>query len=206
MLSKPKAQQAVRPSLRRERGVVLLMALIVLLAMTMAGLALMRSVSTSNVIAGNMAFQQAATQSADAGVEAAANFLSTSLPGVLNTSVTSGPGVRYLAYRQDPAPSQTWDNFWTSTVPAAAVNTLPVDAAGNTVSYVIHRLCNNDGVPLTVVGCTTSPVDKAGSLAGSSQGGGVVALNTPPESYYRITARVAGPRNTLSYVQVVVAQ
>lgn len=205
MLSKLKAQQAVRPSLRRERGVVLLMALIVLLAMTMAGLALMRSVSTSNVIAGNMAFQQAATQSADAGVEAAANFLSTSLPGALDTSVTSGGGVKYLAYRQVPAAGQSWDSFWTNTVPAAAVNTLPVDAAGNTVTYVIHRLCNNDGIPLTVVGCTTSPVDRAGSLGGS-MGGGVVALNAPPESYYRITARVAGPRNTLSYVQVVVAQ
>lgn len=206
MLSKPTPQQSTPASLQRERGVVLLMALIVLLAMTLAGLALMRSVSTSNVIAGNMAFQQAATQSADAGVEAAVTFLSTSGPGTLNTSVTSGGGVRYLAYRQDPAAGQTWDNFWTSSVPVATVNTLPVDAAGNTVSYVIHRLCNNEGLPLTVAACTTTPTDTAGSSGGNSQGAGVVALNAPPETYYRVTARVSGPRNTLSYVQVVVAQ
>ena len=114
MLTKLKSRNVNRPALRRERGVVLLMALIVLLAMTLAGLALMRSVSTSNVIAGNMAFQQAATQSADTGVEAAVTFLETSLAGTLDTSITTGVGVRYLAYRQDPALGQSWDNFWTN--------------------------------------------------------------------------------------------
>lgn len=205
MLTKLKSRNVNRPALRRERGVVLLMALIVLLAMTLAGLALMRSVSTSNVIAGNMAFQQAATQSADTGVEAAVTFLETSLAGTLDTSITTGVGVRYLAYRQDPALGQSWDNFWTNAVPAAAINTLPTDAAGNTVAYVIHRLCNNQGIAITVAACTTTPIDTAGSSSGNSLGAGVVALNAPPETYYRITTRVSGPRNTLSYVQVVVA-
>jgi type IV pilus assembly protein PilX len=205
MLNKPTPQSRKLPALRHERGVVLLMALIVLLAMTLAGLALMRSVSTSNVIAGNMAFQQAATQSADAGVEAAVTFLETSLAGTLHTSVTTGGGVRYLAFRQDPSPGQSWDNFWTNTVPAAALNTLPADAAGNTVAFVIHRLCNNEGVAITVAACTTTPIDTAGSSSGNSQGAGVVALIAPPETYYRITTRVSGPRNTLSYVQVVIA-
>jgi type IV pilus assembly protein PilX len=202
MLSKPEPRHANRPMLRRQRGVVLLMALIVLLAMTLAGLALMRSVSTSNVIAGNMAFQQAATQSADAAVEAAVTFLQANLP-ILGTSITSGGGVRYLAYRQDPAAGQSWDTFWTSTVPASAINTLPADAAGNSVAYVIHRLCSSEGVPITVAPCTTTP--KPGSSVTSSKGAGSIGPNPPPENYYRITTRVSGPRNTLSYVQVIVA-
>ena len=177
------------------------MALIVLVVMTLAGLALMRSVSTSNVIAGNMAFQQSATHSADAGTEAAVAFLEGSAEAALYSSVTSGGGVRYLAYRQDPAAGQTWDNFWTNSIPAAAINTLPTDAAGNTVAYVIHRLCSNEGVPFTVAACSTSPVDTGSS--GNSQGAGVVALLAPPQTYYRITTRVSGPRNTLSYVQAI---
>lgn len=203
MLSKPTSRSGQCAEFRPQRGVVLLMALIVLVVMTLAGLALMRSVSTSNVIAGNMAFQQAATHSADAGVEAAVTFLEGSAAAALYTSVTSGGGVRYLAFRQDPAAGQTWDNFWTNSIPATAINTLPTDAAGNTVAYVIHRLCNNEGVPISVAACSTSPVDTGSS--GNSQGAGVVALLAPPQTYYRITTRVSGPRNTLSYVQAIVS-
>jgi len=192
--------RAQRPS--RQRGVVLMVALIVLVIMTLAGIALMRSVSTSGVIAGNLAFQQAATHSADVGVEAAVTFLEGSTAAALQTSDLSGT-VRYLAHRQDPASTQTWDDFWTNTIPATAKNTLAADAAGNTVSYVIHRLCNGDGVPITGVACSTSPVDTGSS--GNSKGAGVTALLSPPQIYYRITTRVSGPRNTLSYVQVVVA-
>jgi len=186
----------------RQRGAVLLVALIVLVIMTLAGIALMRSVSTSGVIAGNLAFQQAATHSADVGVETAVTFLEGNTAAALQTSVLSGPGVRYVAYRQDPAAGQTWDDFWTNSIPAGATNTLAQDAAGNTVSYVIHRLCNGEGVPITAVACSTSPVDTGG---GNSKGAGVPPLLAPPQIYYRITARVSGPRNTLSYVQVVVA-
>jgi len=190
-------------SAARQRGAVLLVALIVLVIMTLAGIALMRSVSTSSVIAGNLAFQQAATHSADVGVESAVAFLEGSTAAALRTSVLSGGGVRYLAYRQDPAAGQSWDDFWTNSIPASAKNTMAADAAGNTVSFVIHRLCNAEGVPITVAACSTSPVD-TGS-AGNSKGGGVTALLAPPQIYYRITTRVSGPRNTLSYVQVVVA-
>jgi Tfp pilus assembly protein PilX len=186
----------------RQRGVVILVALIVLIAMTLAGIALMRSVSTSSVIAGNMAFQQAATHSADMGVEAAVTFLESGA-STLTSSVLSGSGVRYMAYRQDPTSSQTWDDFWTNTIPADAKNTLAADAAGNTVSYVIHRMCNAEGAPVSVATCSTSPSEA--SSTGNSQGAGVVSLLAPPQIYYRITARVAGPRNTSSYVQVVVA-
>ena len=187
-----------------QRGVVLIMALIVLVIMTLAGIALMRSVSTTGVVAGNLAFQQAATHSADVGVETAVTFLRGATPAQLQNSVLSGGGTRYVAHREDPAGTQSWDNFWTSTIaPSNAVNTLAVDAAGNTVSYVIHRLCNADGIPITAVACSSAP-PAVGSDTGS-KGAGVVKLQPPPQVYYRITARVTGPRNSLSYVQVVVA-
>lgn len=194
-------RQRRRP--HRQRGVVLLVALIVLVIMTLAGIALMRSVSTSGVIAGNLAFQQAATHSADIGVETAVAFLQSSSAATLQTSVLSGAGVRYQAYRQDPAANQTWENFWTTGIPPGAINTLAADAAGNTVAYVIQRLCNGEGIPVTNVACSTSPVNNGSS--GNSQGAGVTALQAPPQIYYRITTRVSGPRNTSSYVQVVVA-
>ncbi|MBK7423656.1 MAG: hypothetical protein IPJ48_11460 [Propionivibrio sp.] len=45
----------------RQGGVVLMIALIILVALTIGGIALVRSVSTTSIIAGNLAFQQAAT-------------------------------------------------------------------------------------------------------------------------------------------------
>jgi hypothetical protein len=44
-----------------------------------------------------------------------------------------------------------------------------------------------------------------GTTAGSSKGSGVVALLYNSQIYYRITTRIAGPRNTVSYVQTIVS-
>ncbi|MBE7419942.1 MAG: hypothetical protein HS128_19730 [Ideonella sp.] len=185
---------------------MLLIALILLVALSLGGIALIRSVSTSNMIAGNLAFQQAATHSADAGVESAIAFLEANSAGTLTTlhsNILSGGGTRYVAQRQDPAAGQSWDAFWNTTLASSgAVNSLAQDAAGNTVSYVIHRLCNATGAPV-YPGCSSSPTDA--TSVGNSQGAGVVHLTGQRQVYYRITARVTGPRNTLSYVQVVVA-
>jgi hypothetical protein len=46
-----------------------------------------------------------------------------------------------------------------------------------------------------------------GGTTGGTQGGatyGGAALPSTSQIYYRITARVTGPRNTVSYVQVMV--
>lgn len=205
MLTYSRPLRGGRRAQARQRGAVLIIALIMLVVLTLAGLALMRSVSTSNIIAGNLAFQQAATNSAGAGIETAITFLDANAGGtVLNSSILTGGGTRYVAQRQDPAAGQSWDAFWTGTLAASgAVNTLATDAAGNTVSYVIHRLCNSTGTP-TYPGCSSSAVDT--TSAGNSYGSGVVALTSTRQVYYRITARVTGPRNTLSYVQAIVAQ
>lgn len=188
---------------RDQRGTVLIVALILLVVLTLAGIALVRSVWTSNIIAGNLAFQQAATHSADQGIETAIAFLEANAGGaVLQANRLTGTGVRYVALRQDPASGQSWDAFWTSTLAGSgAVNTLPTDAAGNTVSYVIHRLCNATGAP-SYPGCSASATQ---SNEDSSKGAGVGQLESVRKVYYRITARVTGPRNTLSYVQAIVA-
>ncbi len=55
------------PTPGKQHGVVLLLTLIILVAMMMAGIGMMRSVDTGNVIAGNLAFKQATTHAADGG-------------------------------------------------------------------------------------------------------------------------------------------
>jgi Tfp pilus assembly protein PilX len=195
------------PAPRAQRGVALITALVVLVAMTLAGLAIVRSTLTSTRVAGNLAFQQAATQSADVGIEAAIAWLETNNTGTrLHNHIDIGgtEPVGYFAQREDPAPGQSWQTYWDTAISTTArVNELPADGAGNQVSWVVHRLCSAIGDPVSGAGCEATP-NLTGGEAGS-RGAGVIRLQTAAQRYYRITARVNGPRNTVSFVQVVVA-
>jgi len=189
-----------------QAGIVLFFALIVLVMMMLGAIALMRSTLTTNLVAGNLATQQAATVSADRGVETAVNWLENQNVGTaLHTSKAAATDtVRYAALRQDPAAGQSWEDFWNAAlVPAGLVNSLAEDAAGMTVRYVIQRLCNAQGDPAAGKGCEISPA--IGTASNSSKGVGVVGLSVTGQVYYRITVRVSGPRNTLSLVQTIVA-
>lgn len=184
----------------RQQGVVLLIALIVLVAMTLAGIALVRAVDTTNIIAGNLAFKQSATHSGDTGIESAIAWLELNNGTSLwNDNTPNG----YAATRQDPAVGQTWDQYWTAVLAARSI-TLATDAAGNTASYSIQRMCNATGDAVSpATGCSVSPIVTVSTA--SSQSAGAVALQYSSQVYYRITSRVVGPRFTVSYVQAVIA-
>jgi hypothetical protein len=115
------------------------------------------------------------------------------------------PGQGYAAVRADPVAPQSWDTYWqTVLVPNGYVVTLPADAAGNTVAYTIQRLCLQPRAPHAQgAGCefTTATFD----VGTSSKTAGTVALQSIAQVYYRISMRIAGPRNTVSYVQTIVA-
>lgn len=204
-----------------QRGIVLILALIVLVALTLAAVALTRSVATSNSIAGNLAFQQASTHASDEGMEAAIAYLENnagvttgSCAGtVLNCNQTTDG---YLASRADPSATQSWADFWSATLNASA-KTLPTNSAtattGNTVAYVIQRMCATTGEANTDLNnCATSPTSASGSCPGGTtctggggRGGTGSNVNASKQTYYRITVRVSGPRNTQSLVQATVA-
>lgn len=218
-----KEQRRYRAPLRQQKGVVLILALIALVALTLAAIALTRSVATSNAIAGNLAFQQAATHSADQGVEAAVTWLENNLTttdsakcaGALLTC-DLGTGDGYLASRLDPTGTKTWDDFWTESL-ATKAKTLAADAAktstGNTIAYVIQRMCATTGDANTDTNpCASSPTASSGTCPGGTtctggggRGGTGSNVNSAKQTYYRITVRVSGPRNTQSLVQAMVA-
>ena len=98
-----------------------------------------------------------------------------------------------------------------STVAFEGIEARAVDAAGNKISYVIHRLCTEENAAYNDVGATglSNKCATYKSASGGSSGGSM-AVGAPqhegnPQVYYRITARSEGPRNTVSYVQSLVA-
>jgi len=178
---------------QKQQGLVLFIALIVLVAMTLAGIALLRQAGAGLGIIGNLAFKENATTAADLGIEAARAWLSA--PTNINQLVTDSASSGYYS-SWDPTFNPLTFN-WTDATSAAAIN----DGAGNDVRYVIHRLCGVANAVLTAANqtCVTVSVEGKDSTKVVGKAGIADAL----QPYYRLTARAAGPRNTISYVQVL---
>lgn len=186
----------------RQAGVVLFIALIVLVAMSLAGIAMMRSVGTGALIANNLAFKQGATLAGDWGIEAARSWLMTNSSG--NTLYNDNPAVAYYSTWQSTVDLLGQNPGMTAFDWNTAV-TVGTDAASNTVKYVIQRLCDSPGDPASV-NCvkSTSVGAAATSSTKGAAGYGGYAISIPTNAYYRITVKVTGPRNTVSYVQATV--
>lgn len=191
----------------KQKGVVLLITLIVLVAMTLAGIALVRSVDTANLIAGNLAFQQAATQSADIAIENAISWLEHTNSSNPTNLENHQPSDGYFANRQDPdyVTGQTWPEYW-AIIGSNNIKTVTETSSdqfkGNNLQYVIHRLCASTG-GIDASNCSRSTISS--SREGQSNTAGNRDVDVTNQIYYRITARIGGPRNTVSYVQAIVA-
>jgi type IV pilus assembly protein PilX len=200
--------RAYRP---RQKGVVLLITLIMLVAMTLAAIALMRSVDTSNLVAGNMAFQQSSLNIADQGTEQAITYLYTvpnlSCDGSIPTNLCANG---YKSYHQPnlepPTAGVTWEKYWSSMVGGPGVQPITGLPSGYTGAFIIEAMCASpqrlNCTTASVVATTTSP---QGEDMGSTNRDFSNSTTTTTAYYYRITTRIAGPRNSVGYVQVIIA-
>lgn len=197
---------------RQQRGVVLFLALVVLVAMLLGGIALFRTADTGALIAGNIAFQKGGTRTSDLAVEAALAWLQANAGATLHNSNSGGGGAGYVANGAgaNPALNQTWSEFWdqitgrdaaNDTYPGGAVTPVVVASGGYTIAYLIHRLCEGEEVPYSGTNCVR-PLDSVAE--GSSKSAMAPLPEKPTSVYYRVTARVSGPRNTVSFVQTTV--
>ena len=151
---------------------------------------------TGTSIAGNIAFKENATSVADRGTEFANAWLIANYAITASDSVADG----YLSSWGGSVDPTTFD--WD-----AQAKTLTDDQAqtGNTTRFIIQRLCalpNVSALDPTQT-CSDSPVINSGeSRAGAGYPG--VLPTTKNKPFFRITTRVDGPRNTISYTQVLV--
>jgi Tfp pilus assembly protein PilX len=202
----------------KQKGVVLFFALIALLAMSLAAVALVRSVDTSTIIAGNLALKQSATTSGDAGLEAASAFLlqmqmaSGGLSAVNDAAHpfnVDAPAAGYYSSvnpATNPITGIGWTNADSAPVNPDGTGEPSADSAGNKTRYVIHRMCRNPNVAIKDTNClfATPPSTKNESGVKSSTEECVGC--TPPTAtpLLRVTTRTVGLRNTISYLQVFV--
>jgi type IV pilus assembly protein PilX len=203
----PRRSRVAGARVERERGVVLFIALLVMVALSLAGIALIRSADTATIIAGNLAFKQAAAAAVDRSVEQAVQALfdprpdpTTSAPIIADKTTTQIAQNYFANVRTNgdgipdiPAELQSVSAFTAAGLNAALVEP---DLAGNKSYYVIERMCANPGA---AVGSNCNLSSAAlGADAGTQH---YEALSRAGDAYYRVTVLVEGPRNTVQYAQ-----
>lgn len=177
-----------------QQGAVLIFTLIALVSMTLAALAMVRSVDTGNLVAGNIALKQSAIQEADRMMNQA--FRCLDLGGDLIVAAALANTVStcnyYAALQADVVKP-----FGVPDVLESASGTSD-PATGNTSAYVIERMCSTTGA-WNQANCIESPFGKAETYSDVH----LPDKQIPPQALYRISIKVTGPRNVASYSQMI---
>jgi len=217
---------------RAQRGVSLLFALLALAAISLAAVALVRSVDSGTLLIGNLSFKQDATSSADRVAEQARTWLMAPGRDLTNDSAA---GLGYYASSQDnldptgrltsssnPMAVVNWGEpdscACLSTSPASCSScsrlpsdeipvTLPDGTVIGRARYLITRLCPSTGAVVATNACA----QPAASALTTAKSRGEVRVGTetrPAETaqvpYYRIIVRTVSGRNTVSFTETVI--
>lgn len=222
----PRARSRRAPGSRRaaSRGISLIFALLAMVTLMVVVVALMRTVGSGALVIGNLSFKEDATSTGAVGAEQAMAYLTANAAGTVlnadhtavgyystsldNLDVTGGRTsaankMALVDWLGDGScsyvdPSQFDTSACLAASPAVTVN-------GNTVRWIIMRLCSTTGAVSASNQCSkpASTAVSTSSDRGEISGGGRIT-SSAATPYYRIVVRTQGPRNTVSYTETVV--
>lgn len=176
-----------RPARQAQRGVTVVITLILLAVMLLGGLAIARMAEVSTLAAGNSAWREGAVQASEVGVNTAFAALQA-LPSEENDV----SGWYFASARNNDAQGLPAGVNWAS-APAVTVGAYEV-------RYVVDRQCFATPMTDRVRQCLNRTRDDGRSASASNSA-------DPPDpvvaTQYRISVRVTGPKDTLSFVQVM---
>jgi Tfp pilus assembly protein PilX len=190
----------IHPTRSRQRGVVLIFVLIVLLILTIGGVAIVRSMHSSLFAAGNLAFRR---DLMNQGEQAVANVMAQfRTGGILATSGVTDADLISANYKATTLPTnpQGVPTALLSDTVFATVGQTSNDITGATadvaIRYVIDRLCS----PGTTVPSSATCVQSTGIPTGGTHNRNT-AVAPPSATVYRLSVRVTGPRSTQVFLQ-----
>lgn len=199
----------VRPRPQRQRGVVLFVALIAMVILSLAGLALMRSVDESSGVAGNIAFRHSSMNPVNESIEEAIKtiFKAKTLP----SQSADHPDFHYFAEIQAgeskngvPAVLQGSYAAMVAAYSGAGIPAPVADAVtGTELRYVVERICNFPAATAAeIIGhCDILPPKQQGGTDNKQKG--ALLLQVIP--VFRVTVRADIPNlNAPSYAQAFV--
>jgi hypothetical protein len=188
-----------------QRGIALFFTIVVMVALMLAGIALIRTMDTATVVSGNLVLEQAAVSAVGRSVEYSVHALfDTTL--ISNRTIDNPAQNYYASVARNPdgsipeIPKALQEPFTAAAFATAGLkdNLINVDEAGNKSYLVIERMCLASGPP---VGSNCNLSSAAfGADPGTQHYTGLIR---PGDAFYRVTIRTEGPRNTVSYAQAM---
>lgn len=168
----------------QERGVTMVVVLVLLTVMLLGGMALARMTEVGTLAAGNAAFRETSLQASEVGVNTAFAAMQAL------TDENSNNGNWYFSTQQNQD--------------ADGVPTVNFDAAPQIVigayrlNYVVDRICTG-AMPVTepLRQCLLKQVPQLESASNRER------LDPPTARQFRITVRVLGPKDTQTWVQAL---
>lgn len=209
------------PSRKSQSGLSLVITLIVLVVVTLSSVAMIATMRAGVSASSNVAFRQAATRTAELGVEDALSWMrSQSAASLLTNSGTAVASThRYYAMVDYADPGCTKDGSsvfrpdqyrfsdsinGTTGVASPCAYRVTNTPAGYSLFYVVHRMASSAG-NCTDVGCMRpSGLSCSGTTSSSAGRSNEGDFEQTPESYFLVTVKVAGPRQNNRYVQAYV--
>lgn len=204
-----------RQQIRRQYGVILIVALMVMVILFIGAAAVVKSMNTSMVNAGNLAFRR---DMVNQGELVLADLMSRMQPGgtLGNLGGSSNANLNYSAVmlpgNTEGIPEALLDDTKFAARGSAnndiTESTVGLDDAikaglrGTTIRYLIERLCEDTGEFSEAESsnyCVRSSEAGGGGNAGMLTGG--AKLDVPKSIVYRVNIRVAGPRDTQVFIQ-----
>jgi hypothetical protein len=191
----------------RQRGVVLLFCLVILVILLAGGVAVMRSMNSSLFSAGNLAFKRDLVNQGELAVSKAMQAFKTGGLATSTLTANSVPAENYSAVQLKVNEKLGIPDVLLKKTGLTGKDITNADftptggaitgAGGVTVYYVIDRMCNASGSFATLgnSGCVSATTQVGGGTAG------VAKPDLPPPAIYRLSIRVDGPRDTQVFLQ-----
>lgn len=183
----------------QQRGVILIVVLLAMVALLIGLTGLLRTVDTSGVVVGNLAFRRDLTNRAEQAIAAAKLTLqSTTIDFTANALTTS----HYYATKQANGNTGV-PTILDSATYTSSIGTDSSETTGDTsisYRYVIDRQCNTGTVAFSTGACEyISTSTLPGGVSQDGAGDKHITSRTLP--IYRISVKVQGPRNSVAYFQ-----
>lgn len=198
-MSLPDARRSVRrPPSHAQRGVVMVIALIALALLLIGGAALVRSVDSSSLLAGNLGFKRDMSNHAERAVVAVRQLMRTGALATEDSRASNQPAANYsavtLAANSRGVPTLLLKEGALGEAGYSGADIVD-DDSGVRIRYVIDRQCAATGA-FDLSRCTAG--------TGAADAGGTDWQRKPGAEgrpVYRVSVRVSGPRDTLAFYQ-----
>lgn len=169
-----------------QRGVTMVVVLILLAAMLLGGLALARMTEVGTLASGNAAFREASVQASEIGV----NTAFAAIQALGNENVDNANWYRATAMNSDA-----------NGIPVFDFDTAPEVVVGAySVRYLVDRTCTTASVTDPLKQCLVKQVPQLESSAGRER------PDPPTARQFRVTVRVTGPKDTRAWVQALMTK